>query len=170
MSALFINLKPIMTVDLFDGGLLSVHTAAGKEVYLSCRHCNPDRMLAAISKAFHPQVLSKEDLMPCADCGIYTIGGEYYMVRDDVWERASKQRKFRFDFLCIECLENRLGRTLTYDDFTDCPLNDLDFPLRWRRSERLLHRLTTRSRQAWVTEAARCSALEELASPCSRNI
>ena len=26
--------------------------------------------------------------MPCTDCGYDTIGNEYYMVRNDLWERA----------------------------------------------------------------------------------
>jgi hypothetical protein len=62
----------------------------------------------------------------CADCsiGTYTIG-EWYMVRDEVWERAWAGRRKPWhalpgqEILCIGCLEKRLGRTLKPSDFTD---------------------------------------------------
>jgi hypothetical protein len=55
----------------------------------------------------------------CADCGIGTIRlGEWYMVRDEVWEQAWCGRRKPWhvlpgqEVLCIGCLEKRLGRTL----------------------------------------------------------
>ena len=42
-------------------------------------------------------------------------------------------------FLCIGCLERRLGRLLTPLDFTDAPLNRLDDFA--EKSDRLLNRL-----------------------------
>lgn len=132
----FITLEPMMTVNWFGGRLLSIRFAKdGRVDYLQC-DCKG--MLAAIFEAFDTKILSEDDLMPCADCGVYTVG-EYYMVRDDIWERVWGDRP---GLLCIGCLESRLGRTLASDDFTDCRVNDPDFP--WLRSERLLHRLTTR--------------------------
>jgi hypothetical protein len=76
----------------------------------------------------------------CADCGVctHTIG-EYYMVEHDVWDQVCKRK----EMLCIECFEDRLGRTLTSADFIKCPVNDVndpDFPM-WSRSDRLLNRL-----------------------------
>jgi hypothetical protein len=62
----------------------------------------------------------------CADCGVgtWTIG-EYYMVHDEVWEQAWAGRRKAWhgkvpgqEILCIGCLEARIGRTLTYGDFT----------------------------------------------------
>lgn len=65
---------------------------------------------------------------PCHDCGEDTtpclgqrgcrhVGRwEWYMVRDDVWPDVD-------GFLCIACLEQRLGRMLTADDFTDAHVN-----------------------------------------------
>jgi hypothetical protein len=73
----------------------------------------------------------------CVDCGVDTLAiGEYYMVKDEVWEQAwvdrrrqrgprhwslrrsrRKQRHGRREILCIACLEVRIGRTLTRDDF-----------------------------------------------------
>jgi hypothetical protein len=53
--------------------------------------------------------------------------GEWYMVHDDVWKAAGMETMG--GALCIGCLEERLGRDLTADDFKDCPLNDLSvFP------------------------------------------
>lgn len=77
-------------------------------------------------------------LMVCSDCHI-NVGNygkdsvdEYaYMVHDYLWPKECK-------FLCVCCLENRLGRQLTYKDF------DFDIPLNWldmSRSDRLIDRL-----------------------------
>jgi hypothetical protein len=68
----------------------------------------------------------------CADCGVGTIQlGEWYMVRDDVWEQAWRgQRKWWHsrvpgqEILCVGCLEKRLGRTLMACDFDGAPVND----------------------------------------------
>ena len=74
----------------------------------------------------------------CDDCGECTnCIGEYYMVEDEVWYSAlSPMRKA--DMLCVGCVELRIGRLLTKDDFSDAPLNSLPF---WIRSERLKTRL-----------------------------
>jgi hypothetical protein len=80
----------------------------------------------------------------CADCGAGTgTLGEYYMVRDDVWEQAWVGRRKSWqtpdrEFLCIGCLEERLGRTLTPCDFPDYPIND---PAKYGMSDRLRSRL-----------------------------
>jgi hypothetical protein len=86
----------------------------------------------------------------CCDCGIgCDTLGEYYMVRDDLWERVwNGKRKPHHEIsgqevLCIGCLENRVGRQLCRDDFTDAPVNDPgDF--QFHRSARLLDRLTAK--------------------------
>jgi hypothetical protein len=86
----------------------------------------------------------------CLDCQVDTLPvtterAEWYVVTDEVWEAAGMAR---FDgCLCIGCLEGRLGRELTADDFSDAPLNDLsrtDMP-RYAfsyRTPRLVDRLT----------------------------
>jgi hypothetical protein len=82
----------------------------------------------------------------CADCGVGTISlGEWYMVRDDVWEQAWRGRRKWWhsiegqEVLCIGCLERRLGRTLVAGDFIpDVPAND---PNKSNMSERLRERL-----------------------------
>jgi hypothetical protein len=85
----------------------------------------------------------------CADCGVGTITlGEWYMVKDDVWDEAWAGRRKSWharvpgaEILCIGCIEQRLGRTLMACDFTDAPVND---PNKGNVSKRLYDRLTTK--------------------------
>jgi hypothetical protein len=54
----------------------------------------------------------------CVDCGKDTGGGEYYTVEDDLWAASGAED----GMLCLACLERRIGRPLTEDDFTAlCP-------------------------------------------------
>lgn len=82
---------------------------------------------------------------PCADCGIDTSRacgiGEYYMVHHDVWTEACGlyARAEGIFFLCIGCLETRLCRTLTADDFTGAYANTAPM---LTRSARLQDRLS----------------------------
>ncbi len=43
------------------------------------------------------------------------------MVHDEAWAAAG----LGDGFICVGCLERRLGRELTQDDFTTAPINDL---------------------------------------------
>lgn len=77
-----------------------------------------------VDKSFH-----------CMDCDINTGEiNEYYMLKDSVWSLIVPLQD---GMLCIGCVENRLGRVLTKDDFTRYPVN-LDFG---KKSDRLLNRL-----------------------------
>jgi hypothetical protein len=86
----------------------------------------------------------------CIDCGrrtniAKTVGGrESYMVHDSVWFAAGMPKrepnKTSADFLCIGCLEARLGRKLMPSDFTGAPINRPDR----LNSQRLNSRLTGR--------------------------
>lgn len=63
----------------------------------------------------------------CGDCGVETNHlkaecAEWYMVWDSVWLAADGGS---VDFLCIGCLEKRLGRELIPSDFSSVPLNSL---------------------------------------------
>jgi|SRR6516164_6890082 hypothetical protein len=68
----------------------------------------------------------------CVDCGLGTMTAhEWYMVKDAVWELAwVDRRKSWYDkapgaqVLCVGCLEARLGRQLTREDFTGAPCNN----------------------------------------------
>lgn len=67
-------------------------------------------------------------------CGFNTLHAEYYMVHDGLWPNDAVM-------LCVGCLEDRLGRKLTYRDFTNAPVNRLNFGT---KSARLIDRLTNR--------------------------
>jgi hypothetical protein len=58
----------------------------------------------------------------CCDCNIDTIESrEFYMVQHEVWKQAEAGQ---INFLCVGCLEHRLGRSLVPADFMlDVPLN-----------------------------------------------
>jgi hypothetical protein len=71
----------------------------------------------------------------CMDCNVNTYEiDEYYTVYDDIWLTAHPADQ---GLLCIGCLESRLGRLLTADDFPCYPINNGAF----RQSARLLNRL-----------------------------
>lgn len=80
----------------------------------------------------HPHVT-----FDCKDCGVDTDSiCEYYMVKDSLWKKAVK--KDTEIILCIGCLEDRIGRELTPEDFTEAPVNTFSF---FKRSARLKTRL-----------------------------
>src|SRR6266508_3636744 len=71
--------------------------------------------------------------MICKDCGVDTTPctgkrgcrhagrWENYMVRDRLWKASG----MKGGFLCVGCLEARLGRRLTPRDFTKAIINNL---------------------------------------------
>lgn len=102
-------------------------------------------------KAFLLRLLPKK-LTPfwaCFDCAEDT-DREYYMIHDDLWEQAGMGHGWKYysdpskldGLLCVGCLESRLGRQLTKEDFTDAPVNTI-----WMRymSERLKNRIDFKS-------------------------
>ncbi len=76
----------------------------------------------------------------CEDCSTNCTplgedtGWEWYMVTDEVWAAV----RMGDGFLCVGCLEARLGRQLDQRDFTGAPVNSPD-PI---NSDRLNNRLT----------------------------
>jgi hypothetical protein len=65
---------------------------------------------------------------PCADCGVNTIAiREWYWLRDEIWEQAwpgtanAEIVTAEGNYLCIGCLEKRLGRELNGHDFGGAP-------------------------------------------------
>jgi hypothetical protein len=58
----------------------------------------------------------------CACCGKDTQKiGEYYDVKDAIWQEAGKH--FAEKVLCVGCLEEKLGRPLVPEDFSNAPVN-----------------------------------------------
>lgn len=84
-------------------------------------------------------------MMLCKDCAIDTNKiDEYYMVHNSVWNKAhfdfaNLNTKKEKGFLCIGCLEKRLGRILNKKDFTSYPINNINFG---KKSTRLMSRIT----------------------------
>ena len=72
----------------------------------------------------------------CMDCKENTSSmREHYFVKLEVWLAAHPSEQ---GMLCIGCLETRLGRRLTGEDFTDAFIND---PKRNQMSVRLVNRI-----------------------------
>lgn len=92
--------------------------------------------------------MKPEDSKPCLDCGTPTWSprgkSEWYMVHDHVWQASGAPTRPRVTpgtrgyYLCIGCLETRLGRKLEPGDFTEAPINQ---PSRYSTA-RLNERLT----------------------------
>ena len=58
------------------------------------------------------------------------------MVRNELWDVITAALPARF--LCVGCIEQRLGRQLAGADFTEAPIND---PAREWMSDRLRDRM-----------------------------
>lgn len=84
----------------------------------------------------------------CRDCNVDVApwddmdgsSWQWYMVHASVWAAAGTD-----GILCIPCLEARLDRDLTGDDFPDLPINEPDFEsdtprLAWLKLEASLRR------------------------------
>jgi hypothetical protein len=99
---------------------------------------------------FSPEPMTMAELAEtnCTDCRWCTILlGEFYMVHDHVWEQACQSEPKTNPaetFLCVGCLEERLGRLLTPGDFMDVKLNNPNKPQ--GVSSRLRKRLTRMAR------------------------
>jgi hypothetical protein len=78
-----------------------------------------------------------KEVTPYDEYGRPVEGGwEWYMVRSEIWEAAGHGRKPP-RILCIGCLEARIGRRLTPEDFSDLEINRAG----WTSTERLIDRL-----------------------------
>lgn len=68
------------------------------------------------------------DKYNCVDCDEFT---DSYMVMDELWKQICQQSIIdmnEHDYLCLECLENRMDRRLILEDFPRLPIN---IPIRW---------------------------------------
>lgn len=57
----------------------------------------------------------------CVDCDRSTHH-EHYFVKNSVWQAEAKMPEQ--GMLCVTCLESRIGRMLTPEDFTDAHINN----------------------------------------------
>jgi hypothetical protein len=82
---------------------------------------------------------SEADRWRCLDCRTDTRT-EYFMIHDELWIQTGIGH--HGGKLCIACLEERIGRRLTSDDFLDVPINWIHYdPFDSERSARLTSRL-----------------------------
>ncbi|AWG64771.1 hypothetical protein DDT46_13860 [Mycobacteroides abscessus] len=103
-----------------------VHTFGGRDVYL--------RDGSRIAYRWELFVCDWR----CLGCGLdMSTVDEYYMLKNDVWAQVDPAIDGN---LCIACVEERLGRTLTAADFTDSPINTSTAK---RRTQRLADRLSS---------------------------
>jgi hypothetical protein len=73
----------------------------------------------------------------CLDCNEDTSElKEHYFIHTELWLSVANSIK---GMLCIGCLEERLGRKLTKDDFTSATINS---PRYEAKSQRLMERFT----------------------------
>jgi len=106
----------------------------------TCQTSKPLHLNASNIRECHECWLTR---FVCMDCGINTrIIDEYYTLKDTIWYRANPRGD---GMLCIGCLECRLGRSITQDDFRlEVPINMMEFNERFPKSNRLINRLSTR--------------------------
>lgn len=80
----------------------------------------------------------------CVDCRVCVVADtgdvENFMVRDDIWPAVD-------GFLCVACLESRLGRPLTGADL------DLSLPINYPGVQRDTPRLFRLKSEAWGVSA-----------------
>lgn len=75
----------------------------------------------------------------CLDCRQDTGKmREHYFVKTEIWMKVHHSV---YGMLCVGCLENRLGRQLRADDFTDAHINN---PRLYDMSDRLRSRINDR--------------------------
>lgn len=57
----------------------------------------------------------------CAECKADTNNDiDYHMLQFDLWDKIAKKKEH---FLCLDCVEKRLGRPIERKDLLPCPLN-----------------------------------------------
>lgn len=57
--------------------------------------------------------------MACTPCDACDNCGWGPMLKNPLWTKIAREAKY----LCFDCMEERLGRELKTDDFTDCSMN-----------------------------------------------
>ena len=68
----------------------------------------------------------------CMGCG-EDVTDEFFMIHHHLWDTYINTR----GWICVPCVERRMDRRLTRDDFIMCPINVTTF----RKTERLLDRM-----------------------------
>lgn len=100
-------------------------TVCGRDVQASAIFTTPTSPLVELFKACktrdYPTESEWHEYHTCTDCGVSTIDESFMPIRQPIWEKAypgySSGVGVGSSRPCVECLEERLGRMLTPDDF-----------------------------------------------------
>lgn len=94
---------------------------------------------ADVPRKYTPE--QHEIVCSCIDCGVNTMTlGEYYCLIPQSWYSATAAEGGD-GMLCLGCIEVRLGRSLTQEDFeVGVPINHYD--VFYKRSDRFIDRLS----------------------------
>ena len=97
-----------MALDLFEEHVYDINGARGVSLGL------PPPWDEHQCHDYDPEI---DTISRCVDCGKETIGcGEYYRVSDELWPASGMSPVS--GMLCLSCLEKRISRPLTLEDFT----------------------------------------------------
>ena len=72
------------------------------------------------------------DRRHCMDCGS-DVTDEFFMIHHTLWAQYVDRK----GWICVPCVEHRMGRISIRDDFILCPINVTTF----RKTARLLERM-----------------------------
>lgn len=86
----------------------------------------------------------------CDDCSvdIKRLREYHYRIKSEIWLKVAKSS----EHLCVGCLEERLGRELCPDDFTNESINRRN---QFKKSARLVNRLSKEIHQAKLERRTR---------------
>lgn len=93
----------------------SVHRLADGKPVVTCRLVG-----CKFTRAEELSQLVADEL--CKHCREYALDN-MYMVRDELWDSVEGSRG---DLACMPCFEQKLGRKLRPDDFTDAFINEMN--------------------------------------------
>lgn len=102
---------------------------------------DPDFAFLVVQKIWNGTYEVEYEPCSCSDCGWDTYPTEYYMVHDHIWYNEAGMSD---GYLCLGCLEARIGRYLNLSDFTPYPINNVTPQNSARMNDRL-----TRKEQKW---------------------
>lgn len=123
-------MRKLTIFELFEEVTSAFDYRWGEPETWDSQHITPGQAMKVLSEIV-PDYLS----WFCLDCNEHTGEiNEYYMVHDALWVVNVPEYH---GMMCIGCFEDRLGRKLEKEDFTDCPLNQM----RQNKSPRLMNRL-----------------------------
>jgi hypothetical protein len=111
--------------------------------------------------------MNKDERWLCLDCGKNTFEGrdDWYFLRNRLWRRLVPRQQ-RHAMICRACIERRLGRQLTSDDFrkaTDDESDPEDQPMQ-KQDYGIIDSLTPQMLQAID------SAMVNFVSSCPRKV